>query len=86
MPVAMTYEELKKYDRTTVRYRGTEGVLYLFKNNAFFLNNVLSGATPRDGGLWKKYGYSYSWYIGDRLYNDIIHCIDYSKLEGILCS
>lgn len=82
----MTYEELKRYDRTVIKYRDVEGLLYLFGGFAYFLNNVLSGAAPDDGGRWKEYGYSYSWYITCGIYHHIKTSVDYNKLEEILCS
>lgn len=87
MSVATTYEELEKYDRTRVRYRDIEGMLYLEGDTAYLLNNALSGATPEnDGGMWKTYGYRHSWFISPECYNLIELPIDYSKLEEILCS
>lgn len=89
MTTATTYEELKKYDRTVVRYRGIEGMLYLEGDILYLLNNALalSGATPEDdGGMWKTYGYRHSWYISQEYYNLIELPIDYNKLEELLCS
>lgn len=85
----MTYEELEKYDRTRVRYRGIEGMLYLEGDTAYLLNNALalSGAAPEnDGGMWKTYGYRHSWFISPECYNLIELPIDYNKLEELLCS
>lgn len=81
----MTFEELKRYDRTLVRYQDIEGMLYLYGGMAYFLNNALSGAAPDDEGRWMSYGYKYSWFIPSAALIKTIS-IDYNKLEEILCS
>lgn len=95
MTIATTYEELKKYDRIRVRFNNTEGILYLFDGNAFFLSNKMDGASPKDNGEWKEYGYKHSWIISYTLkpYEEnnqgissiCTISIDYNKLEEILC-
>lgn len=86
MTVATTYEELKKYDRTIVRFNNTEGLLYLFDDNVFFLNNKMDGASPKDNGKWEEYGYRYSWYIHPDFYNYIKPSkpVDFNKIDEIL--
>lgn len=84
MTIATTYEELKKYDRTIVRFNNTEGLLYLFDDNVFFLNNKMDGASPKDNGKWEEYGYRYSWYIDADIYPVIELSIDFDKLDRVL--
>lgn len=89
MTIATTYEELKKYDRTVVRFNNTEGLLYLFDGKAFFLSNKMDGASPKDNGEWKHYGYKYSWCIHPDFYGYIEltkPIVDFDKLDEILIS
>lgn len=83
----MTLEELKKYDRAVVKYKGLEGLLYIWEDIVYILNNSARGVCPNFSDEWKRYGYKYSWCIHPDFYHYIElpkPIADFSKLDEIL--
>lgn len=82
----MTFEELKRYDRTPVTYMSLEGMLYVHEDEVYLLNESAKGACPNFSDEWKSYGYKYSWFIHPDFYGCIKPSkpVDFNKIDEIL--